>query len=108
MDIARPLRFVLCHALALLIRAMKVKGQYEGIPGHWLGERFIASNYGWQKLRKLVRERAENRCQECGAFTPFGEVHHQRLRGMGGGFRDDKLENLIYNCAVCHRSHHNQ
>jgi 5-methylcytosine-specific restriction endonuclease McrA len=85
-----------------------VKGEMEGVPGRWIGERFIASNFGWQKLRKIVREQAENRCQECGIYTPFGSVHHRRLRKAGGGFRDDKPENLEYLCSRCHSRIHNQ
>jgi hypothetical protein len=42
---------------------MRLKGEWEGIPGHWLrdsqspdGQRFIATHYGWERIRDRVKE----------------------------------------------------
>lgn len=43
----------------------------------------------------------------CGALLPvrsMAEIHHKRGRGMGGGFRDDAMENLATGCKACHRA----
>jgi 5-methylcytosine-specific restriction endonuclease McrA len=68
--------------------------------------REILSPADWSKRRKQVWERAWYYCEGgCGRITDLadGEAHHKIKRGMGGGFRDDRLENLEWLCRECHR-----
>jgi hypothetical protein len=45
----------------------------------------------------------------CGAEITWEtfEWHHVRLRGMGGGFRDDSVSNGLALCFKCHHQKHN-
>lgn len=69
------------------------------------GGREILSPYQWQVRRYECGLRAHCSCERCGVFTAFefGDPHHKIKRGMGGGFRDDRLENLEWLCKECHR-----
>ena len=89
---------------------MKVRGEYRGIPGHWFNgdERFVATPYGWSKIRELIKMRAMFICERCWGLASEGEVHHLKGRGMGGAIRDDRLEHLQWLCRACHRKEHNQ
>lgn len=57
-----------------------------------------------QQTRKLIRKRANNRCERCTAYAGV-EIHHRRPRAMGGS--RDPLTNSPANgvllCAWCHR-----
>lgn len=47
------------------------------------------------------------RFEKCGAYLALrsqAEIHHLRGRGMGGGSRDDRMENLSTRCKPCHRA----
>lgn len=99
---------------------MKNYGEYQGIPGHWMAGRWIATHYGWGKIRNLVRELAEGRCEsrklaelgllddnnECAINLQWFDVHHRF--GRGGGKRDDRPrldngeQNLFAVCRACH------
>lgn len=96
---------------------MKVRGEWNGIPGYWHddkyspdGKRWIATQYGWTRVQALVKETAQNRCQlantaDCAGRTQWGDTHH--IYGRGGGKRDDRLTvagrpNLAYACRPCH------
>jgi hypothetical protein len=82
----------------------------------------------WQKRRKETFDRAHGRCEHvypngrrCDRFAPLhdqydrdgdlmlpaGHAHHKNgTRGLGGGKRDDSLENLLWLDADCHREAH--
>lgn len=89
---------------------------WEGIPGKWIedataidGKRFVASRSGITKLRQRMKEAAGNRCEECRAFTHFGERHHIYGRGMGAGWIEDRPTVLgvvfvVWLCTECHRT----
>lgn len=96
---------------------MKTKGDWEGIPGFWLddsvspdGKRFIATHYGWDKVKERVKTIANGRCElnlaaDCQGSTFWLDTHHRR--GRGGGKRDDRIfisgkRNLIAGCRACH------
>lgn len=86
------------------------------------GEREICrTEYQWQKRRQEVFERGKGKCQKCHRFAPLHEVlnpetgevrqhaghaMHIKARKMGGGFRDDRLENLEWGCYRCHIDEH--
>jgi Pyruvate/2-oxoacid:ferredoxin oxidoreductase delta subunit len=65
--------------------------------------REILSPAAWSKRRELVRMMANYCCHMCKQFCPDGEARHKIKRGMGSGFRDDRVSNLEYLCALCHR-----
>jgi hypothetical protein len=96
---------------------VNVKGEWEGIPGHWLtdpqspdGRRFIATHYGWDKVQARVRDLCGSRCEMnlseyCQGRTQWLDTHHRR--GRGGGKRDDRIyilgkRNLLGVCRPCH------
>lgn len=98
---------------------MKIKGEWEGIPGWWLddpqspdGKRFIATHYGWDQIKERVKEVAHARCElnlsaDCAGYTQYLDTHHRRGRGTGGSKRDDRIRingirNLLAGCRVCH------
>lgn len=72
----------------------------------------------WSKRRNEVWFRALGRC-ECGCRRELNlnlpliadnsfHVDHVRLRGMGGGSRNDALSNLRALSGLCHRKKHGQ
>lgn len=66
--------------------------------------REICSRYRWSIRRLAVGADARWLCERCGRSTgDEGECHHKIKRGMGGGFRDDRLENLEWLCRECHQ-----
>lgn len=72
--------------------------------------RVICRTYNaWDIRRRLVWVRAGKRCERCGrglADLHDVRVHHLVPRRMGGGFRDDKLDNLQCLCWQCHLGAH--
>jgi 5-methylcytosine-specific restriction endonuclease McrA len=56
----------------------------------------------WKRLRSLVLERDNYRCQKCGEDKKV-IVHHVQPRRAGG---EDKENNLISLCPICHRKEH--
>lgn len=81
--------------------------EYQGIPGHILGgTRWVATHYGWDRIKQLVREKFKWRCVYCNRYDRYGDAHHPY--GRGGGKREDRLEfpsglpNLEYVCRDCH------
>ena len=59
----------------------------------------------YQELRKKACKRAMSSCEKCFAWCPLsnGHLHHKKTRGAGG---DDKLENVIWLCYLCHDKNH--
>lgn len=86
--------------------------------------REILNGAAWQERREECFKRARGLCEcGCGVYAPLhnvhgnlgtgvtvlvkaGEAHHKRKRGSGGGFRDDRLENLEWLTWSCHRLAH--
>src|SRR5882757_3932426 len=80
----------------------------------------------WQQPRKETHDRAGGKCErvrldrrcnrlaplhdECDedygeVMTPSGHAHHKNgTRGLGDEKRDDRLENLEWDCYMCHKS----
>jgi 5-methylcytosine-specific restriction endonuclease McrA len=61
-----------------------------------------------KSVRAQVIERAEGRCERCGAFLGLdwgsdGQAHHRIPRSRGGQWT---VENIEYLCAACHREAH--
>ena len=70
--------------------------------------------------RTAVFEAAQGLCKGCGVWaplkgfrafagarlTPAGHAHHRKRRGLGGGTRDDRVENQDWLCAECHKREH--
>lgn len=89
----------------------KLSQDYQGIPGHLIGNmrtgwRWVATHYGWEKIKALVKANVNSRCERCHAFEQWGDTHH--IHGRGGGKRDDRpvlpngTKNLEYLCRECH------
>jgi len=76
----------------------------------------------WERRREDVYDRDGGRCRRCGDEAPLhartlpplepgllpvvqraGEAMHIAARKMGGGFRDDHPDNLVWGCSDCHR-----
>jgi hypothetical protein len=67
--------------------------------------REILSPADWSKRSAQAWLKAGACCERCRKYTGFdGDPHHKIKRGMGGGFRDDRLENLEWLCRECHRA----
>jgi hypothetical protein len=87
---------------------IREKGQWEGLPGHWInGQRWVATETGWHKIRHRLAEQADLRCEKCGDKIYYrGDAHHRY--GRAAGKRDDRIElpngtrNLFYLCRQCH------
>ena len=57
---------------------------------------------GFKSVRKEVLERDNYTCQYCGFKSPkFQEVHH-----LNDDHKDNRKENLITACCLCHQAHH--
>jgi len=88
---------------------IRERGKWEGCFGHWIGDRWVATKAGWEKVRRRLAEKANFRCEHCGRILLYsGDAHHRRGRGAGSAKRDDRIElpdgtrNLIYLCRECH------
>lgn len=90
--------------------------------------REVCRDEEWEKRRKECHDRARGRCEglklgrRCNRLAPlhnvidpdYGEVmfpaghaHHKNgTRGLGGGKRDDRPENLAWLCSRCHWDEH--
>jgi replicative DNA helicase len=64
---------------------------------------FLNSDY-WKQCRKLVLERDEYHCVECGATNQL-EVHHRTYEHHGDEL--NHLEDLVTLCQGCHKIAHN-
>jgi len=51
------------------------------------------------RLRKIIREKSEGFCAECGQYDAKGECDHILPLFLGG---QDRLENLRWLCRRCH------
>lgn len=57
--------------------------------------------YGtWPKIKEMIRERDDYRCQVCGKTNGKLDVHHIIPRRDGG---QDSMDNLITVCDGCHK-----
>jgi len=63
-------------------------------------ETYIKSNE-WEKLKNVALERANNKCEICGA--PSQAVHH---KSYPTDFKNDNLDNLQVLCHGCHYEIH--
>ena len=50
--------------------------------------------------RKLVKQRAEGKCENCGTTLPNGQYHHKSSKTTVAAF--NQAENLEYLCPTCH------
>lgn len=63
-----------------------------------------------RKVRDVVKQRANHRCERCG-LCPGQVIHHRDPRGSGGSSRPEinLPSNLVFICSACHedieRSH---
>ena len=53
-----------------------------------------------QQTRERVYARANGRCEVCGKYAPGADIHHRRIRGMGGT-KDPNVHNIEGLIAVC-------
>jgi len=87
---------------------MRIEGRHLNAPGHWYedGNRWVATDYGWNLIRKYVIEQAKGKCEKCGKEAQYLDIHHRF--GRGGGKRDDRpvlgdgTKNLLALCRFCH------
>jgi hypothetical protein len=61
-------------------------------------------------VKDVVRRRAHNHCEKCGALPPRnspsirrGSIHHRQPRRLGG---PDTVSNLVLLCFECHQDIH--
>ena len=58
----------------------------------------------WQTVRKAVLARDGERCRRC--LRPTTDVHHRKVKGMGGTADPEVafgLANLVSLCRECHQ-----
>lgn len=61
----------------------------------------------WETARKAALERDEYLCRRC--LRPATDVHHRRVKGMGGTSDEEirfGLANLLSACRECHHHVH--
>lgn len=58
-----------------------------------------------EKTRRLIRERAQDRCELCGTPVQDAQIHHRRPRGMGGTKNPESRSaaNGMYVHLRCHQ-----
>jgi len=61
----------------------------------------LKSNY-WKNLKKVVRFRADNKCEICGSKKQL-ELHHLHYRTL----TKENPEDVILLCRDCHQKQHN-
>ena len=80
-------------------------------------EREVCHGEAWEQRRQEVWARDNGKCQGCGGSVPLhnekdaddnllrraAQIHHRQHRKMGGGSRDDRMDNLQTLCWGCHR-----
>jgi hypothetical protein len=89
------------------------------------GREVAVTREAWERRRREAIARAGRRCEcreDCESHrgrrcnrrvtatmnealfisAVVANVHHKKRRGMGGGHRDDRLENLECDCPNCH------
>ncbi len=81
------------------------------LPGKILlpdGREICRTGATWKARRRQAWERDGHCCQDCGIglSLEWAEIDHVMPRRMGGGWRDDRLENLRTLCSPCHRRRH--
>jgi hypothetical protein len=69
--------------------------------------REILSGAAYTRRKRQVWERDRGRCRKCWTLVSWDQfkregVDHIAKRKMGGGFRDDRMENLQVLCRACH------
>jgi 5-methylcytosine-specific restriction protein A len=57
-----------------------------------------------EDVRKIIRERAKDRCELCGSLALYSQIHHRRPRGMGGS--KDPLAGSAANGILVHPACH--
>lgn len=82
------------------------------------GREICFTREAWNWRRHEVLKRDKFRCCDCGRLVaetveianmfglPVANVHHRETRGIGGGKRDDRAENLLTSCGHCHQARH--
>lgn len=70
--------------------------------------REILTRKHYADRRREVWERDNQRCVKCHRIATLeeAEIDHKRTRGMGGGYRDDRMEALQTLCHACHWAKH--
>lgn len=63
--------------------------------------RVILDKEEYRELALSVFARQGFRCAGCGKCCPL-QLHHQRGRGIGGGFRMDTIAETTGLCRDCH------
>lgn len=67
--------------------------------------KYVKSSVEW---RKWHEDKKHHWCADCGVYVGYGgSAHHIIAKGMGGGKRDDRDENLVALCYACHLKRHN-
>lgn len=66
----------------------------------WYKDVYLKSPH-WQKLRKIVLENADYKCQVCGESKPL-DIHHNTYGNLG----HEKISDLIALCKHCHKLYH--
>jgi len=71
---------------------------------HWMGGYSpVAYRYEWEKIKKLIKTRANNKCEICGGTHKCMDVHHLIPIRTGVDIKIiNHLNNLQYLCRPCH------
>lgn len=74
------------------------------------GRTLLATQYEWQRIRKMVYERAGQACEVCGNtredlsalnYAPRLHAHERYLYLDDGGTRTQRLARLVCQCLAC-------
>lgn len=58
---------------------------------------------GWNKIKKVIKQRAGGKCEACGGVHKLMDVHHKIPVRLGVDFKIiNQFENLQYLCRPCH------
>jgi hypothetical protein len=64
--------------------------------------RVVLEGEAYRALWRRLYARQQGKCGGCGLARAGLQVHHEKGRGLGGGFREDTEENTILLCEICH------
>lgn len=65
-------------------------------------DNYIAFSPYWEQVKAAVRQRADNRCEECGKGGYA--IHHYHYRSLYHEL--DDLDSVALLCRNCHYGHH--
>lgn len=65
----------------------------------------MITNISWDRLRKMIAARDNERCVYCNVHCPSGSLDHILPLSKGG---TDSIDNLVWSCQSCNSSKHDK